>query len=59
MVLILSAALFVSGFITIAILTDLTPLPSSLTVLIAVLNLDLVLALLLGAIILDRLLDAG
>ncbi len=51
MVLILSAALFVSGFITIAILTDLTPLPSSLTVLIAVLNLDLVLALLLGAII--------
>ena len=51
MVLILSAALFVSGFITIAVLTDLTPLPSSLTVLIAVLNLDLVLALLLGAII--------
>ena len=51
MVLILSAALFVSGSITIAILTDLTPLPSSLTVLIAVLNLDLVLALLLGAII--------
>ena len=51
MVLILSAALFVSGFITIAVLTDLTPLPSSLTVLIAVLNLDLVLALLLGAIV--------
>ena len=51
MVLVLSSALFVSGSITVAILTNLTPFPSSLTVLIAVLNLDLVLALLLGAII--------
>ena len=50
-VVILSLALFISGSITIAILADLTPLPSNLTVLIAVLNLDLVLALLLGAII--------
>ena len=52
---VVAAALAVSGLATIAVLADFSPLDSNLTTVIALLNLDLVLALLLGAILARRL----
>jgi two-component system, NtrC family, nitrogen regulation sensor histidine kinase NtrY len=49
-----AAALCVSALATIAVLADFSPLDSNLTTVIALLNLDLILALLLGAILARR-----
>ncbi len=47
-------ALVISGFATIFVLSNFTPLDSSLTTVIALLNFDLVLALVLGAILIRK-----
>jgi two-component system, NtrC family, nitrogen regulation sensor histidine kinase NtrY len=49
-----AAALCVSALATIAVLADFSPLDSNLTTVIALLNLDLILVLLLGAILARR-----
>ncbi len=58
LVVIISVALLVSGLATISVLTDFSPLDSNLTTVIALLNLDLVLALSLGALLARRLVAA-
>ncbi|MBT3915419.1 MAG: PAS domain-containing sensor histidine kinase [Rhodospirillaceae bacterium] len=58
LVVFISAALLVSGLATISVLTDFSPLDSNLTTVIALLNLDLVLALSLGALLARRLVAA-
>ena len=58
LVVIISVALLVSGLATILVLADYSPLDSNLTTVIALLNLDLVLALSLGALLARRLVGA-
>ena len=55
---IVAVALGVSSLATIAVLADFSPLDSNLTTVIALLNLDLILALSLGAILARRLVRA-
>ena len=58
LVVIISVALLVSGLATILVLADYSPLDSNLTTVIALLNLDLVLAFSLGALLARRLVGA-
>ncbi|MDP7599937.1 MAG: HAMP domain-containing protein, partial [Rhodospirillales bacterium] len=58
LVIIISVALLVSGLATILVLADYSPLDSNLTIVIALLNLDLMLALSLGALLARRLVGA-
>ncbi|MDP7425993.1 MAG: two-component sensor histidine kinase, partial [Rhodospirillales bacterium] len=58
LVVIISVALLFSGLATILVLADYSPLDSNLTTVIALLNLDLVLALSLGALLARRLVGA-
>tara|TARA_B100000315_G_scaffold223256_1_gene227877 strand:- start:2270 stop:4492 length:2223 start_codon:yes stop_codon:yes gene_type:complete len=58
LVVIISTALLVSGLATVSVLADFSPLDSNLTTVIALLNLDLVLALSLGALLARRLVGA-
>ena len=58
LVAIISVALLISGLATISVLADFSPLDSNLTTVIALLNLDLVLALSLGALLARRLVAA-
>ena len=58
LVVIISVALLFSGLATILVLADYSPLDSNLTTVIALLNLDLVLALSLGSLLARRLVGA-
>ena len=51
---VIGLALVVSGLATVSVLADYSPLESDLTNVIALLNLDLILALLLGAVLARR-----
>ena len=54
LVILIIVALCISGLATIVILSEFTPLNSNLTSVIALLNLDLVLAVLLGAVLIRK-----
>ncbi len=58
LVVLISVTLLVSGLATILVFADYSPLDSNLTTVIALLNLDLVLALSLGALLARRLVGA-
>ena len=54
LVVFISIALCISGLATIIILSDFSPLNSNLNSVIALLNLDLVLAVMLGAVLVRK-----